>query len=208
MDMTLIVVSVAAAIVASAGTARRPLPAVRVSVVAGSSVTTDFIRTTLAEADAIWRPIGLAVVWQRVTSTVDIDQTSQVTITMEEEPSKSSEGKATLGWIHFAAPGSPEPQIHLSRANAKDLLLRTVAFREKPPVWQEVLLARALGRALAHELGHYLLKSPTHAPHGLMQAVRPSIQFFASERTGFDLTPEQRDVVVCRLQCAEGGSLR
>lgn len=206
--MTLMAVSVAVVMAGSTGGARRPLPPLRVSVVAGPSVTSDFVRITLAEADAIWRPIGVAVVWQRVKSTADIDRTSQVTITIQEEPSKSPEGRATLGWIHFAAPCSPEPQIHLSRANAEDLLFRTASLREKPPVWQNVLLARALGRALAHELGHYLLKSPTHAPHGLMQAVRPSIQFFASERTGFDLTPEQRDVVVCQLQCPEGGSMR
>jgi hypothetical protein len=37
-----------------------------------------------------------------------------------------------------------------------------------PTRFQRVLLARALGRTMAHEIGHYLL-GPRHAPYGLMR---------------------------------------
>lgn len=34
------------------------------------------------------------------------------------------------------------------------------------------MIARVLGRVLAHEIGHYVLRSPGHAPSGLMRAVQ------------------------------------
>lgn len=92
------------------------------------------------------------------------------------------DGVTTLGWIRFTAPDAPESQIHLSRANAEDLMERTASLRDARAIQHEILLARALGRALAHELGHYLLKSRTHAASGLMRAVRPST--FFSRRPG------------------------
>jgi hypothetical protein len=44
-----------------------------------------------------------------------------------------------------------------------------------PQAGQEQTLARVLGRALAHEIGHYLLASPAHTATGLMRATQ-SIQ--------------------------------
>jgi hypothetical protein len=86
----------------------------------------------------------------------------------------------------------PEPTVHLSLGNALELMKRTGSAHDAPSTWQEYLLARALGRALAHELGHYLLKSPAHDAHGLMRAARPSVDFFSPSRAGFDLTADQR----------------
>ena len=85
---------------------------------------------------------------------------------------------------------------------------RTASLRDSPTLFHELLLSRALGRALAHELGHYLLKSRTHSAAGLMRAVRPSFQFFAPDRVGFGLTPEERAWLADRLACAYAESMR
>src|SRR5262249_57346217 len=39
-----------------------------------------------------------------------------------------------------------------------------------PAAMAEILLGRALGRALAHEIGHFLLDTREHSTHGLMRA--------------------------------------
>ena len=44
-----------------------------------------------------------------------------------------------------------------------------------------MLLARAMGRALAHEMGHYLLASKEHTKNGLMQAHRTATEFFGPD---------------------------
>ena len=42
-------------------------------------------------------------------------------------------------------------------------------FPTLPTALADTLLGRALGRVLAHEIGHYLLGTAGHAPHGLMR---------------------------------------
>lgn len=57
--------------------------------------------------------------------------------------------------------------------------------------WHETLIGRARGRALAHEVGHYLLRSKLHTLRGLMRAVLSGDEFLALIRDGFELTPDQ-----------------
>jgi hypothetical protein len=61
-----------------------------------------------------------------------------------------------------------------------------------------MFLGRAMGRALAHELGHYLTASKAHAKKGLMRATRTASEFFALERWGFAIDPAQRRAMVAR----------
>lgn len=49
-------------------------------------------------------------------------------------------------------------------------------------------LARALGRVLAHELGHVLLAVPGHAPKGLMRRTFSPGDLAAPDRLRFSLT--------------------
>jgi hypothetical protein len=39
-----------------------------------------------------------------------------------------------------------------------------------PPRVRETFVVHALGRSIAHEIGHYLLQSTVHQPRGLMRA--------------------------------------
>ena len=77
-------------------------------------------------------------------------------------------------------------------ANAEALIRRTPGVTDATIAGHEILIARALGRALSHELGHYLLKSRVHTPHGLMRATWPSDELLSNDRRGFELTAEQR----------------
>jgi hypothetical protein len=87
-------------------------------------------------------------------------------VIIDERLKDVPDAHAALGWIPFAADG-PQPSIHLRRSNAEGLLLRT---RPRP-------LARTRP---------YLLRSKEHTPHGLMQAVRSSDEFFRISRDGFE----------------------
>jgi hypothetical protein len=46
-------------------------------------------------------------------------------------------------------------------------------FAERPRLVRDLLLGRVLGRAIAHEVGHFLFGSREHAPSGLMRANHP-----------------------------------
>ena len=64
-------------------------------------------------------------------------------------------------------------------------------------------LARALGRALAHEIGHYLLASSEHSARGLMKAQLVANDLFGPSRGAFGLTDAQRCDALVRLWSTE-----
>ena len=103
-----------------------------------------------------------------------------------------------LGWLTFTN-DSPDRAIHLSRASAEGLLGRTPGVLDTTVASHEILLGRALGRALAHEFGHYLLRPKAHGTGGLMRAAWTSEEFFAFNGKGFELTPQQRAAVFGHL---------
>src|SRR5439155_20334682 len=90
--------------------------------------------------------------------------------------------KTALGWIVFDGPDAPAHEIYLSYENALAYMAgsRAVvgAIEQMTVLEREMKLARAMGRALAHELGHYLLASKLHTPGGLMQAVHKTSDLF------------------------------
>ena len=73
-----------------------------------------------------------------------------------------------------------------------------------PPGEVDVLLGRVLGRALAHELGHYLLRSGRHTRRGLMRGDRTIQEFLSAGRRGFEVDAAQRVVVAARIRDITG----
>jgi hypothetical protein len=75
-----------------------------------------------------------------------------------------------------------------------------------PALWpaglREEIVARALGRALAHEIGHYLLRSPHHTSSGLMQARQKGSTLGSPNDHGFELTKTDRERLRVALAAA------
>ena len=164
--------------------------AISVGVFAPPDVTESLVIRVFDEAKAIWGPTDIAFDWHRITSK-DMAAAWQLTVAIDDERKGFVEQHGALGWIPFTADG-PAPSIRLSRANAEALIRRTPGVTTATIVGHEILIGRALGGALSHEIGHYLLKSKVHAPHGLMRAIWPSDELLSNDRRGFELTAEQR----------------
>jgi len=94
--------------------------------------------------------------------------------------------------------GVPLPVIHLSVENVEALIGAVPVLTAAPPV-HDVQVARALGRTLAHEIGHYVLSRQTHERRGLMRATWPIQEAVAADRRNFELLPAQRAVVMEHL---------
>ena len=153
-----------------------------------------FVTNALAEANAIWSPGGVAFVWQRDAS---IPARLQVVIGLDS--AASHESTLALGWVIFADDQTPEPKIHLSYTNTERLFEESRGSRAVTRLEHHVSIGRAMGRALAHELGHYLLASKTHTAGGLMQGRRRADDFFAPEAVHFEINMTQRSQIVARL---------
>ena len=167
------------------------LTPIAIAVAAPADLSPSLLDRIFGEAEAIWEPAGVTFEWHRMAST-EGRRDSQLTVTIES-PRDSIHGlEAPLGWISFVA-GAPDRWIHLSQASVEELIRRTPTALDTTLGAHERLIGRALGRAFAHELGHYLLKSKAHTPLGLMRAKWPSEQFLSVGRKGFELPPDLRN---------------
>jgi hypothetical protein len=132
--------------------------------------------TLAAEAAAfardIWRP-HVDVAFGRVGDirrTIEVDQLELVVsdAVLPRQPDESS----GLGWIQFVN-GQPSPRITVSMAAAEQLMANSswsgTPLRTLPPAVRRQFVVRALGRSIAHELGHYLMRSKEHGRRGLMR---------------------------------------
>ena len=60
-----------------------------------------------------------------------------------------------------------------------------------PYALRDIVHGRALGRALAHEIGHFLLRSREHSSVGLMRARQSVFDLISTERKGFTLSADE-----------------
>jgi hypothetical protein len=93
-----------------------------------------------------------------------------------EQPRLESRDRsaAAIATIRFVA-REPTNTIVASLGNARALLDRDAPhlrdMDQRFAVFREIRLGRMLGRAIAHEIGHFLTRSVVHTPTGLMRAV-------------------------------------
>jgi hypothetical protein len=216
--MLIVAVSVAAVLATVAGAnaapPANPIPSMVVRVATDSDVPPALVVALLGEADAIWRGTGIQFFWEREPGEREPpapvrvpspfgSPTLQVIIGQERHAIARGSREFPLGWIVFDDATTPQREIYLSYTNAIALLESSSSVvglvQSMPPLQREILLARAMGRALAHELGHYLSASKAHADKGLMKAVHSASELFGLGRTLFQLTPEERQRMVARF---------
>lgn len=175
------------------------LAAIVVTVSAPADIRQSFVDRVTAEADAIWRAAGLAITWERQTTFI---ASRALHVVFGNERGTSTSSAQPLGWIRFAD-DQPDPDLYLSYANAISLLELSrgaIGLSHSMTVLErDIYLSRAMGRALAHELGHYLLASKAHTADGLMKANRSAAEFFSSDRRRFAVTASEWRQVAARL---------
>jgi hypothetical protein len=185
---------------AAADASVRPI---EVAVVAPRDVTDSMVQSICTEAEAIWASAGMALAWTRDASKGEMHRLA-IEVTVDDRQAPVGRDGA-LGWLTFTG-DQPDRVIHLSRASAEGLLRDSPGLIDATISSHEAFIARALGRALAHELGHYLLRSKAHTPHGLMRAAWTSNQTFDLRRDGFGLTAQERATAAdhWRMELADG----
>ena len=207
----MLVASGLAVALASAAPAE-PIPAslgpVVINVVE-SGVPAALVSRVLEETDAIWRAAGVSFHWQRgareaasLPPGADMGPwlpPSRLRVIVGNDKGVARDHRTPLGWIVFDAENAPRQEIYLSYRNAWSLLAASGpvvgSLNQMPVLRREILLARAMGRALAHELAHYLLASKAHTRRGLLRASRTASELFSTDRAGFRIDTTQRQQI-------------
>ncbi len=161
------------------------------------------------ETEQLWRPYGIHIEW---TDTGAADAAThgfclEAVLARRIEEPDPPDGATVLGSA-FVAPGGPGARsIRVSfDATAKALAPRTTAGASMVRIVPDRELARALGRVLAHEIGHVLLALPAHDKTGLMRAVYSPRELAESNRAPFRLTCNDIGRLRSRIRVLTGSS--
>ena len=143
----------------------------------------------MEEVTAIWSSYGVDV--RRRDPGAAVREGAIALDVVLEYDSSSAAVSGTLGSIRFLD-SVPEPVIvmypNTIAALVQSVTLHGHAFNDWPFGFRDGILGRVFGRALAHELGHFLLRSREHADEGLMQPRHDSTYLVAPDRRPFELT--------------------
>jgi len=173
--------------------------ALTINVSAASDISSTLVTRALNETNSIWRAVGVEFVWRRGPGP---HPPAALTVVIGHELRPVREGALALGWIFFDA-STPGQRLYISYANVLQLMRESAGVtgpQDRMPIFErEVLLSRAMGRALAHELGHYFLASKEHTKNGLMKAHRTAVEFFGPDERPFKLDGAQRSLITARL---------
>lgn len=174
-------------------TAAGDAPARRVWAHLSDGVTlTAFQRESLkAEVDEVWRALDVAVSWTADPPEPDgSDRDLYVSVLVDQRPPSAGvvEGDGTLGAVMYVpASGAFRLTVYASPPLTRALLRQTAPFLSA--MMLDRLLGRALGRIVAHEIGHLLLASRVHAPDGLMKASFGVHDLLSETRDNLTLPP-------------------
>jgi hypothetical protein len=172
-------------------------PSVDVLLCDASTMPAALVSRIAAEAAAVWSEAGVAlrtVVAADCASPPSFAAPFVVVRIDRSALPPSPGGRRPVASIVFRD-RHPVPVIRLSLQSARWLMANDPATRATlaaAPRVAEQWVGRMLGRALAHEIGHYLLRTPEHTPSGLMRASYTVQAFVAPDRSPFHLSPAQR----------------
>jgi len=170
-----------------------------------TSVDLSVLAAAVQEAARIWRPYGIAV---NTHSSVPAGRDSDVELLVGVDV--DHDAIDSLGEIRFANTGIPDSSVTLYYRPLLRLVdgstLGAIA-RQLPPAVHDRLMARALGRALAHEVGHFVLRSPHHSSRGLMRSRHSASMLTEPSAKPFTLTDIDRARLHVVLAAGAAGML-
>ncbi len=140
------------------------------------------------ETDAIWRRYGIQLEWTDAGAAEPAADSVSLDATVE----RRFEAPERMAWATVLGNAMVKPEGASWQPIRVSLEATETVLREVRPSFGGLVrdheLARALGRVLAHEIGHVLLAAPYHDRAGLMRAAFRADQLAGPDRAPFRLT--------------------
>ncbi len=148
------------------------------------SVSATIRAALLDESTAIWRDYGVELRWTADESPAALDL--DVNVVRHRVPRQDDPSWSVLGRTALDESGRARGPIVVLIDSVESLVEPSLHANA---VLRQQELGRALGRVLAHELGHVLLGTPTyHDSDGLMRPSFPPDDLIRRDRARFQLS--------------------
>ena len=139
-------------------------------------------RVLMAEADSIWKLGHVRLNWLRESTEAEEGPSLRVLVVARPVPKASEYSPWTVAEL-MRLGGSQATAIASTIGARRILDEGRRQLLQEPVALEDYRLGLVLGRAVSHEIGHYLLQTNTHATRGLMRA-RIDAREFADLRSG------------------------
>jgi hypothetical protein len=162
-----------------------PTPTLRLDVLLTVSPQLSDIarRTLIGEAERIWGRERIDLEWPAPAGGVDRPNAPlRVLVIARPRATSVDEGRWPVAEL---VPHTDHRALAIASIDGAQRVVdeaRRHAVLDAPGM-EDYRLGLVLGRAVAHEIGHFLLATDTHAQHGLMRATVGAIEFAS---VGFD----------------------
>ena len=140
----------------------------------------------MAEAADIWKRQGIAINWLSTTADRPAAATRLRVLVVQSRSASNAARSFAVGELIGTRNSHPVAVISIESAQRLVASLRGRAGYELIML-DERRLGLVLGRALAHEIGHFLLDTHTHATSGLMRPQFDALEFTDERDGGFAL---------------------
>lgn len=177
------------------------LPVLNLRLTAVDRLPSTSKATLIAEAESIWQHEGIRLRWlhgseARAGDTLRVLVTPRtVGAAPDGEPWPVAELLRFEGSAAIAVASISGAERVVSQSGRVALL----DYREL----RDYRLGLVLGRAVAHEIGHYLLQSNAHADRGLMRATIDAYEFANPRSDSFRLADDTRALLAARPAAAQ-----
>jgi len=174
---------------------------VRVSLTISADLPAAARRSLLQEAESIWRDAGVHISWVDENEADASPRTLRVVVDGRPGPSGHG-GNWVVGELRRFDDGAAVASVSISRAEVIVQAAGTGAAYGSPDSVVQHRLGVVLGRAVAHEIGHYLRESGAHTGHGLMRASFQPREFTDLRSGAFEVDDTSRRLIHQRLRAA------
>jgi hypothetical protein len=151
-----------------------PRLTVHLSIDQSGGLSEPHLQLAIDEVRKIWSDTHVAVTSGRFGEPYGPDQASISLRILLIPPPVKDKAERILAWVTPGPTGRSAPLLFVSLPAVTEMALGAVAYdmsvRKLTHELRDRLIAQAVGRVAAHELGHYLLQNSAHQDRGLMRA--------------------------------------
>ena len=175
--------------------AQTPTPATCLVLSPKLSLDSRSTANVMEEIRTIWTPLGVVI-----RAVEQADESCVRIIVVKADVEARLEDVAdpnALGWVPFVA-GRARQLVFIKPGRAR-LLIDALSPGTRPEALTGLLLAKLIGRTLAHEVGHVLLNSMRHEKAGLMREQYRAADVLRLPPSSYTLNPSERSRLFTQL---------